>query len=303
MIDETLEARGHHVAFHPDFFTKKELLEVATKFGIRIPAGATKKDISTALNAASAVRDDSEGPPPYPFTRHKDKVYIVGFAPSWDQTPWGDDEADLWGMNALYKVAPDKNWAAWFQLHDVRKHHPNDFDDHMKFLTDAKFPVFMWDKEIEKHPLSNAVAYPKEQIVERFGDYFTNTVSWMIAMAIIMGYKKIGIYGIDMAQEGEYKSQRPSCEYFIGVARGLGIEVFIPETSDLLKSAFLYGYDEGNNMMMIKLQGRLNELTERRNEMQRQRDESQAAYLQISGAMEDVQYWLRNWVHTEGVKT
>lgn len=240
------------------------------------------------------VVTEDEVPEP-PYQRKHDHLNIVGFAPSWKDTPW-EAEADLWGMNALYKVADDKPWDAWFQLHDIKKHHPHDFDEHMEWISKSGLPVFMWDKEIEKYPLPNAIAYPRDEMVAVFGSYFTNTVSWMMALGIALGYKSMGIYGIDMAQDSEYGSQRPSCEYFIGWARGMGIDVFIPETSDLLKSPFLYGYEDPS-LIRTKMEARLKELQERAAQTQQQRDQAQAGFFQLQGAIEDVQYWLKNWVH------
>jgi hypothetical protein len=39
----------------------------------------------------------------------------------------------------------------------------------------------------------------------------------------------------DPSYKTEYKYQRPNLEYLIGFARGLGIEVYIPEQSSLCK--------------------------------------------------------------------
>ena len=142
----------------------------------------------------------------------------------------------------------------------------------------------------------------REDMMTVFGPYFTNTVSWMTAIAIALGYKEIHIYGVDMAQNTEYGQQRPSCEYFIGWARGMGVNVVIPDTSDLLKSPFLYGYDDPS-VMRKKLEGRLKELKERMGNVQQQRDQAQAGFFQLQGAIEDVQYWLTNWVHEDKEST
>ena len=47
-----------------------------------------------------------------------------------------------------------------------------------------------------------------------------------------------------MGQDTEYATQRPSCEFFLGICVGYGIPVQIDPVSDLLKTDFLYGYDE-----------------------------------------------------------
>jgi hypothetical protein len=247
----------------------------------------------------TVVTDETPEPP---YIRTKDKVFIIGFAPSWNETPWDDEEADLWGMNALYKAdveMPKRNWRAWFQLHDIKKHHPDDYDEHLKFLTELECPVFLWDKEAEKYPeIDTAVVYPREDMVAFFDSYFTNTVSWMTALALALGYKEIHIYGVDMAQGGEYQNQRPSCEYFIGWGRGMGVKVYIPETSDLLKSPFQYGYDDPS-VMRRKMEGRLKELQDRMQSVTAQRDQAMAGVFQLQGAIEDVRYWLTNWVHDD----
>lgn len=234
-------------------------------------------------------------------TTQPSTVYIVGFAPTWSDTPWDNPDAHYWGMNALHKIASDKRWDAWFQLHDIDTSHPDDKEEHLEWLASQGIPIWMWEEQIQKYPITNAVAYPREHVIRKYGRYFTNTVSWMIALALEMGYKKIGVYGVDMAQDSEYASQRPSCEYFIGVARGLGVEVEIPRTSDLLKNPFLYGYEDGGELT-AKMRARLQELRERLAEMERQRNQAHEAALQIRGAIEDVNYWLRAWSQQEAIK-
>lgn len=222
-------------------------------------------------------------------------VYIVGFAPSWPLTPWETPGAHFWGMNALHKVAPDKPWTAWFQLHDVERHHPNDLQEHLSWMAQSNIPVFMWEEHVAKYGLPNAVPYPREAIVSFFGEYFTNTVSWMVALAIYQKYQRIGVYGVDMAQDEEYMHQRPSVEYFLGWAKGAGIDLDIPITSDLLKSPYLYGYNDDGGIFRTKLISRLEELRQRKAEMTTQRDQAQSIILQIMGAEEDISYILRAW--------
>ena len=55
------------------------------------------------------------------LNRTRDKVAIVGFAPSWKQAPYHSDEWEIWGLNELYKIIPmDAEYLPryrWFQLH------------------------------------------------------------------------------------------------------------------------------------------------------------------------------------------
>lgn len=226
--------------------------------------------------------------------RTSDTVHIVGFAPSWSETPW-DTPAEKWGMNSLHHLAGDKKWSAWFQLHDIDKHHPADKTSHVKWLMESGIPVYMWEHHIEKYPLPNAVPYPRNEILEHFGtEYFTNSVSWMIAYAIYREYQNIGVFGIDMAQDSEYMNQRPSCEFFLGYAVGKGLNVYIPPSSDLLKAPYQYGYQDGD-AFRVKLEARLEDLQKRLGEMENQRNQSQSVALQLMGAIEDTQYYLRAW--------
>lgn len=226
-------------------------------------------------------------------------VYIVGFAPSWEETPWGEPDAAYWGMNNLHivKDAAKKPWTAWYQLHDIDEHHPDDAPQHIGWLNAQDFPVVMFDKHMDER-VDNATPYPEKEITERFGEYFTNSVSWMIAAAIAEGFEKIAVYGVDMAQDSEYGHQRPSCEYFLGWAKGLGIDLEIAKTSDLLSSPFLYGLEDGGPMRR-KFEARLKELTERRETIAGQMQQAQLQIANLDGALEDTRYYLRAWSQEE----
>jgi hypothetical protein len=93
--------------------------------------------------------------------------------------------------------------------------------------------------------LPNAHTYDVDGTLAEFGRYFNNSISWMIAdVCRDGGVKNLHLYGVDMAHHTEYSGQRPSCEYMVGVARGLGINVYVPPQSDLLKTRYLYGIED-----------------------------------------------------------
>jgi hypothetical protein len=149
--------------------------------------------------------------------------------------------------------------------------------------------------------------------VRRFGGYFNNTVSWLIAYAISKQPQVLGVYGVDMAQDAimnaEYSMQRPSCEYFLGLAAGMGITLHLPVGSDLLKATHLYGFEDAAPFVN-KLLSRLQEVGQRKegvkgemarvdaelNRLAGVKQDLFAAVNQLDGAMQDAQYWLRNWV-------
>jgi hypothetical protein len=81
----------------------------------------------------------------------------------------------------------------------------------------------------------------------------------------------------------------------------LGIAVHIPAGSDLLKATHLYGFESGG-ILREKYEARAKELRERKGQMannlaviDNQRAQLIANINQVTGAEQDVTYWLRNW--------
>ena len=238
------------------------------------------------------------------------RVAIVGFAASRHQAPFDDPDVEIWGMNRLHAAMPDKRWNRWFQLHAVdEEHEGSELEAHLKWLRTQSFPIMIRPQDVGKYDIPTEEPYPIDDMINLFGSYFTNTVSYMLAYAITYGAEEIGVYGVDMAQDGvvdgEYAYQRPSCEYFLGCAAGAGIQIILPPGSDLLKATHLYGLEDGG-VLRVKYEERFKELQARKQEMQNQLAtiDSQRAQLigamnQMDGAMQDVQYWRRNWAQSK----
>ncbi len=224
------------------------------------------------------------------------------------QAPFDDDSYEMWGINRLHtnKETGEKKWHRWFNLHDLEKFHGED-KEHLAFLKEFDGPVYLRAQDLGKFDIPNAVPFPADELVANFGGYFNNTISWLIAFAIALEPKELGLYGVDMAQDAllnaEYAAQRPSCEYFLGLASGRGITINLPKGSDLLKSTHgLYGFDDPD-VFTQKLMNRLEETGGRKEKLKvelaaidNQRAQMIAAVNQLDGAMQDVQYWLRNWI-------
>jgi hypothetical protein len=64
----------------------------------------------------------------------------------------------------------------------------------------------------------------------------------MFALALLEGYRRIEIYGFEMSDELEYEKQRPCGEFWIGMAMGMGVEIYTPDNCQLLNGE-LYGYN------------------------------------------------------------
>ncbi len=137
------------------------------------------------------------------YTRTASKVCIVGFADGHRaDAPFDEPDMEFWGLNRLHTVLPDKTWHRWFELHDLEKFYADDLD-HQTFLKQADFPVYVRPQDLQTAEAwgIDATPYPRDQIVDMFQPYFTNTVSWLLAMAIVLEFEEIHLYGVDMAMD------------------------------------------------------------------------------------------------------
>ncbi len=250
--------------------------------------------------------------------RRCDRVAIVGFANGHHyQAPFGDSEVETWGLNRLWVELPDRRWDRWFELHDLNQFYAND-QDHRNFLKAFPGPVYVREQD---YPLAlewgieTAQPFPHRQLLQWFRPYFNNSISWLVALAITMDFNWMGLYGVDMAQDtmlqAEYSMQRPSCEYFLGIAEGRGTEIVIPGGADLLKATHLYGYED-SGPVLEKMTSRWQELGQHkervRGQLRQMTSEFEAQKLalegqlsNLDGAMQEVTYWRRNWLTLPGV--
>jgi hypothetical protein len=239
------------------------------------------------------------------------KVAIVGFAGTKHMAPYDNpDEFEIWGMNDLFEHIP--RYTRWFDIHDRYLHNMDNYNTregqkpYIDRLATLGVPIYM--KE-DYDIVPTAIRYPYELMVDEFGiprlgqphikdPYFTNSVSFMIALAIYEQFEEIHIYGVDMAalQGGEYQLQRPSCEYYIGIARGRGIPVYLPIESDLLRTRFVYGYeDEKNDAFEAKLRNSIDGMRGRQAEIRRRREADRDVDNQYIGAIQAMEDMFRVW--------
>ena len=225
------------------------------------------------------------------------KIAIVGKAStSRGLAPYGDHDWEIWLIHDMYKEKD--RWTRFFEIHDldfVKQHRPEDY----VWLMDHQREVYIRDPHQD---FPNANLFPWRELVERFGNYFTNTISWQIAYAIQLGATTIGIYGVDMscdaATNGEYQHQRPSCEYFIGLARGMGIEVIVPKECDLLKTHRLYAV-EAPTALESKMDRRVVEITKRVQHYQQEEQEAHDNAVYMRGVLDNTNY-IRSRFYMEG---
>lgn len=271
---------------------------------------AKEKKVYGPITGTETLTSDKK-----PLPRTKSKVAIMGFSPSTMSDVmhvWDDPELEVWGLNQMHMAFPElvnqKKASRWFQIHPKHSYDINverDRSHHDWLKAQTGYPIYMIEK-FDDVPMS--ICWPHKQIMNTLKtDYFTNSISWMIALAIlermhlpreVRATQDIYIFGVDMAQsdeiDSEYAEQRPSCEYFIGLARGLGIPVHIPDKSDLMKTMWLYPYED-NSPFRTKLEVRRQEMRQRINLLAGQEEQVRAERLQLTGAIENQHYIKRCW--------
>jgi len=107
---------------------------------------------------------------------------------------------------------------------------------------------------------------------------------------------EIIVYGVDMAVGTEYAHQRPSCEYFLGLAAGLGIKVTIPDEADPLKTRFMYGFEERKRSAWLKKVAKLDaSLAKKQAMIKQQLDELNAQFHQYAGCRQGINEMNKIW--------
>jgi len=214
------------------------------------------------------------------------KVAIVG---SSDTTrhlaPYGDESWEIWTLNDMHTIAP--RMTRLFELDPVIELPHYSYDFHRN---NTVVPIWMM---FPQDDFPAAVQYPHEVIVKEFGRYFTSSISWMLALAIYEGVDEIALYGVDMAHSSEYGHQRPSCEYFIGLARGKGIPVSVPEQSELLKARRMYALEFDTSLPIIVR--RRDQLIRERDAAQQQKTQAMFAEAERNGGIEMLNYVISTW--------
>ena len=253
------------------------------------------------------------------------KIAICGFAASSRSlAPFDDPEYEIWGLNQLYRHIPRET--RHFDIHVNWREDNVDGTDHPRWLAECGIPVYM--TEIEP-TIPTSIRYPIERAIKRVVgvDYFTSTVSFMIALAILefdeqverelssrtvstifdgdqddptvtplkgaamvrdaYARREIGIFGIDLVVGDEYIKQKQCVEYLLGIAHARGLMIRIPPQCALLKQQWRYGYEREPSAFPIRLE----ELQKRQTALGTERNNLLARLQTIDGALQENGYW------------
>lgn len=175
------------------------------------------------------------------------KVCILATGAGWDLAP-RESEKMIYALNDYvdikrYGVKPDMLF-----IMDVLDEKPQivssqqNLGQVIQMINSLKIPLVAPYK-YEEIPLSEE--FPIEECVKQFGmPFFTNTICYMIAYALLKGAKEIELYGVNQAGSHEYTEEKGGVEYWLGVANGRGVKVSINGTnSQLMRYKGRYGND------------------------------------------------------------
>lgn len=221
--------------------------------------------------------------PPEKPELNKRRIALVGTAlSSCRDAPYDDKSWEIWTLGS--NVEHGKRITKLFELHtQFVLESAGSWEGLFPYLKKMKADVLMG------HPnplLPDATPFPKDEIIAKFGNYFTSSIAWMIGYALLQNPDAIGLWGIDMMGEEEYLGQRACCEYLLGIARGMNITLIMADESPLLRSERLYAFEHtalsaGINVMRRELTGAINKYTdeERKSRDERKFYEGQMAML------------------------
>ena len=229
------------------------------------------------------------------------KIAIVGTTTHRKDAPYDDDTWDIWGCARWSEEV--KRWDRWFEIHDLAAF-SKDYDDHLKYLRESGKPVYV-KETTEKMP--SGIVFPRAHLIEKFGGtyFFTSTIAWMMALALdhLNSLPKdrprvLGIWGVDMASHGEYKSQKPGCKHFMVMAKMMGIELVVAKGSDLLIEPAPYPDLPG--LLEIKIRNRSRELEKVLDHGKDILRKTELEVARLNGMKANQQYYLDNWTEDRG---
>jgi hypothetical protein len=202
-------------------------------------------------------------------------LIILGMGPSRSSCPFNADE--IWGVNNGYRQVIELKG----KLHKLFICHANQERDahgdpifnweELKIIADAGVELMTL---FDIPHLTKYTKFEFQDLVDYFNtNYFSDSIAYMIAYAIkVNSHKENGLivlnepmrirmYGVDMHTHDEYLTERGGIEYFIAIAKTIGIDFWIHADSSVCKtvSGKPYGFDsidknliDPNNIMELQ---------------------------------------------------
>lgn len=172
------------------------------------------------------------------------KIAIVGGSPSSaNLAPFEDESYEIWVHGNQMNRYQGKRVSRIFEIHDDLSEH-GDVHKYSSWLASLGIPMTVGRGfPIEAQHIDRFPFYKAEEMLQ---GKLTSTPAYMMALAILQGATHIAIYGVDMAvDDHEYFLQRPAMYAWIGYAKALGIDIYIPPESSLFVDRHQEGVGSG----------------------------------------------------------
>lgn len=227
------------------------------------------------------------------------KIAMLGTAPSTRGLAPYDSDWEIWGQADYWRDL--KRIDRWFEFAPMVKLQ-QEFPEYLKFLEEGGFPVYM-RRQYENIPGSREFDF--ETMADTYGrEFMSATLVWMMSQALTehdqgQTIDCIGLWGYDMALDGEYNHQRPGIRHLEWIASQKGIAVYIPKGSDLSITPIPYPFAE-DDPMVVKVRTRRNDIENRKANAEAVLAKHQQEVLNLQksisfldGAIEDLNYFER----------
>ncbi len=219
----------------------------------------------------------------------KPPLVILGTASSMSSAPFEDESMEIWAIQTATAKEGCKRVDRVFEMHPRRYWGDPGVQERINKI-DA--PVYM---QYHTDEIPRSVAYPYDEIKERFylpvmkdNLFVTNTITWMLLLAIHEGYRDISIFGVHMAHDTEYGYQQASCSWALGIIHGMMLQgekfnLYIAPTSELLTARYEYGFGEPTQAMQwvhsryVGLKQGMSEAETKIKDLQRRKDMTEGA--------------------------
>ena len=221
----------------------------------------------------------------------KKKVAVVGSASrTVNKAPYKDPEWEIWQL--AWRTDEELKYATrLFDMHAINENRFKIPKNYIELLN-ARIKTVPVVGVLEDSRIPDLTVYPLAQVTAFLGgvseyysgDYFMSSVAYMFALAMYEGYEEIGLFGVDLLDQDEYIHQKPNQEYLIGLARGMGIKVFIPHASALVRGTHRYGYMEQPGDGAITLEA----LEKKLMEYQAKHQQAYTAVATLDGAIQEL---------------
>ncbi len=191
----------------------------------------------------------------------KRELIILGMGETRKLCPFDDKNIELWSCNNGYtQIAEMHGYLSKIFMSHIQHRKIVGKEDgtyikgkaysvkQMNMLVDHGAEIF----NLHKIKGLKSKMYPLKRIDKKLrgNGFYSDTICYMLAYAIDRAtkirkgklilrkdaYTKIRIYGVDMLTKDEYELEKGGIEYWIGFARGKGIEVEISPQSALCKT-------------------------------------------------------------------